>query len=462
MFDQDGWIYGVPSDPLKNAQFREAARQRASCIVSGRCNPASPAMRAFDRLLVKVPEHTWGVAQSWFLPDYENYTNVQFDLARSQQSLGFIKNNTKHADYNTTVGSWVEQRTFVTQAPALLAEEHPELAANLSAELHRLKYDTGPPSLVGFVPSANMSAPISCGTWDLQFNSAGGLTKLLKQSLAGVAPVNWANPAKPIGQFLYQSFDDADYNIFLKDFGSRIGDRGIWPEHTAGRYAGYNTSTSDMGCGNFCKKNMSAAGPRHRELAPTLTGIWHKLSSATDGCEVITRASMPIEAQNLAGAPAEVIVKLHVEESTIDWEVVWMNKRPTRLPESIFFSFNPDVPTEAGWELSVLGSMMDPTDVLGSVGEDYLSSTYGGSPHLRGVEFVKWKGPKGQFTLSSLDVPIICTGAPTPFVAPRTGQPDMSKGVHYNIFREPSTPSLQHFSHVVLTCLTRCREHMEY
>ena len=39
-------------------------------------------MRAFDRLLVKVPEHTWGVAQGWFLPDYVNYTNVQFDRAR--------------------------------------------------------------------------------------------------------------------------------------------------------------------------------------------------------------------------------------------------------------------------------------------------------------------------------------------------------------------------------------------
>ena len=28
----DGWIYGVPSDPLKNALFREAARQRLGCI----------------------------------------------------------------------------------------------------------------------------------------------------------------------------------------------------------------------------------------------------------------------------------------------------------------------------------------------------------------------------------------------------------------------------------------------
>jgi hypothetical protein len=52
----DGWIFGVPSDPLKNAQFREASRQRLACVESGECDVTSPEMRAFDRLLVKVPE----------------------------------------------------------------------------------------------------------------------------------------------------------------------------------------------------------------------------------------------------------------------------------------------------------------------------------------------------------------------------------------------------------------------
>ena len=39
----------------------------------------------------------------------------------------FVADNTHHADYNSTVNSWVEQRTFVTQAPALLAKAHPEV-----------------------------------------------------------------------------------------------------------------------------------------------------------------------------------------------------------------------------------------------------------------------------------------------------------------------------------------------
>ena len=48
----------VPSDPLKCAQFRAVGRLRDECIGSGECNGSSVAMKTFDRLLVKVPEHT--------------------------------------------------------------------------------------------------------------------------------------------------------------------------------------------------------------------------------------------------------------------------------------------------------------------------------------------------------------------------------------------------------------------
>ena len=62
----------MPSDPLKNAQFRELGRARDECVASGGCDITSAAMKDFDRLLVKIPEHTWGLAQSWFTADYQN------------------------------------------------------------------------------------------------------------------------------------------------------------------------------------------------------------------------------------------------------------------------------------------------------------------------------------------------------------------------------------------------------
>ena len=33
-----------------------------------------------------------------------------------------MRDNAFHADYNTTTNSWIEQRTYITNAPALLAK----------------------------------------------------------------------------------------------------------------------------------------------------------------------------------------------------------------------------------------------------------------------------------------------------------------------------------------------------
>jgi hypothetical protein len=139
---------------------------------------------------------------------------------------------------------------------------------------------------------------------------------------------------------------------------------------------------------------------------------------------------------------------------------VQVDKRPTRLPEACFFTFNPvvmamadDDPAQAGsnassWGLTVLGSSMDPLDVLGrrAHGPDpvsrYLDSEYGGSPHLRGVEAARYSDDNGttagrgtSFELTSLDVPVMCVGKATPFVTPRTEPPDMSHGVSWNIYQ---------------------------
>ena len=78
--------------------------------------------------------------------------------------------------------------------------------------------------------------------------------------------------------------------------------------------------------------------------------------------------------------------------------------------------------------------------VLGSGpgGADSNASVYGGSPHLHGVEAASWQPQSGGaagFRLSSLDVPVLCTGAVTPFPTPRTAPPDMALGVHFNIFQ---------------------------
>ena len=49
-----------------------------------RCDPRSAPMRRFDRLLTKIPEHTWGADTTFYLPDNANWTNAQFLSAMHQ------------------------------------------------------------------------------------------------------------------------------------------------------------------------------------------------------------------------------------------------------------------------------------------------------------------------------------------------------------------------------------------
>ena len=119
-------------------------------------------MRAFDRLLVKVPEHTWGVASQVFMGDYDNWTNAQFDKARVSFPA-FYNGSDKRGDYNTTVESWREQRTLITGAPRTLVSEQPELAKSLAAALAELQ-NVQLPSIRGLNPVVNpTTALFHCG-----------------------------------------------------------------------------------------------------------------------------------------------------------------------------------------------------------------------------------------------------------------------------------------------------------
>ena len=210
----------MSSDPLKTKQFREVSRLRLACIERGECRATDPAVKAFDRLLVKVPEHTWGVAQSWFLPDYANWTNWAFDLARLQQSEGFVQNNTLHADYNTTVNSWLEQRAFVTAAPALLKESYPVVAAEMAEALERMGRVSAPETEGMVLVQDPEKTVFRCLDYvDIAFDDTGAVSRL--DGVNGGA--SWANPNSPLGRLLYQTFTNEDYNIYMQDFAHRLG-----------------------------------------------------------------------------------------------------------------------------------------------------------------------------------------------------------------------------------------------
>ena len=184
---------------------------------------------------------------------------------------------------------------------------------------------------------------------------------------------------------------------------------------------------------------MTSANPLRRDVPPSLHALYLKQqpTNRADECVFLVHSTISGPVVTEAGAPQTIWTEVHVAENTLDFQVLWTDKRATRLTESIFFSFVPSNPTGAKsegvnteWKASVLNITQDPTTVFAG------PNKYGGSPHLRGVDHVEYcpKDLAGKCVkISSLDVPIVSFGTANPFPTPRTEAPDMNGGVHFNI-----------------------------
>ena len=440
-------------------------------------------MRAFDRLLVKVPEHTWGLAQSWFTADYQNYTNSQFQAAlKDSLTAGPLQNQSDlrggaaqwRADYYTTVQAWHEQRSYITNAVGAVAIAEAEAAAAAGVKAHDAAgTDAGKPSnaAVGEAegssgraatsalgvptgwaeeltarlaalsdvpePSAQTlradgyrQVPLSdagtgvlqCAGAEVGFDTTGAIVHLVNNAAeanmgsgtawggAG-ASASWANATRPIGQFLYQSFDDDDYQAFLGPAPAGFGVPGCTP-----------SSTNYALCGNFNRPNMTAANPQHIEATAVATSIW-QLNASSGTCSFAVEATMDPRLHVLAGAPSKVWALFDVRPGAssmaVDMELRMFNKTATRLPESIMVVFRPAFefaggargkPAAAGtgegesvqqraqreqlghgWLLEMFNETnitLDPTDVVVN------GHGSGGAPHTRCISGVVRRGPR--------------------------------------------------------------------
>ena len=74
------WVQGVASDPNKIRRYRAVARTAANAVADGRVDTNDPRYVAFQDLLLKEPEHTWGVA-SGCEGDYTDKQVGQFPVS---------------------------------------------------------------------------------------------------------------------------------------------------------------------------------------------------------------------------------------------------------------------------------------------------------------------------------------------------------------------------------------------
>jgi hypothetical protein len=402
----DTWIYGVPSEPFKTAAFR------AWQSVFERFNtPTGDAkFYNFSRQFLKNAEHTWGGDVKTFLdashaPEYFYWSNADFEAHRSGDKMSQLEL------------TWVEQRQWGFDHPLeALGEEHP-----FTAIFQAMLKDTVEASLIPDLSSFSTIEPADLvgrrftfsgklSQFDIALDSKTGA---INSFVAESSPSDWAGVNNTLGEVWYQTYTENDVQEYLKE---------------------YLTCTDcEWALLDFGKKGVSKANPKRQDILGSLVQV-HTDPNSED---IWTELSFPADANQLFGAPKSIFIKYSLDDNDqLAMQVVWKDKTPTRLPESISVRFNPLHVSDEYLALDKLGF-----DV--SIKYDGSSVVKNGSQHLHGVNSgVKFVHPSaGQaLQVQTLDAPVVCLGQPTPFPtvvgtteSKSTLLPDYQAGLSFNL-----------------------------
>jgi hypothetical protein len=380
----DTWIHGDATDPVKVAQLRALMRLRRGWLAEGRIDRAEERYKDFSRGLMLVTEHTWGLDEKVHLADYENYAADRFQAARSEPN--FLKMEE----------SWSEQRGYITQAVDALAGT--DLQAEAQAALADLQPERPDPE-AGWT-RADPYFPYGEGRFTFGFNDLGGLAYLVDRQ----EKRTWAGPENVLGQLSYQTFSQADYDRFYD------------------RYIINKRRTAFWALADFTKPGIGAAGAVSRTWLPKLEKLY--MREREGGQQFLLYLLFPSEAVERFGAPGVAWVELDVplEQPRLKMSLQWFDKAACRLPEALWFSFNPAA--RAGrWEIDKLGQWVDPLDVVRS-----------GNRHLHACgEGVRWQGQRGHVRIHNQDAALVAPGQRS-LLDFNNRLPRLNEGMHFLLY----------------------------
>ncbi|XP_046551245.1 uncharacterized protein LOC124260970 isoform X2 [Haliotis rubra] len=369
----DTWIQGISSDPVKMARYWAFANKLQDCVRNGQCSGDDPRIKAAVRYLIKPPEHTWGLPS---VGDNVNWTNIAFSQARSGKS------------YRNCENAWLEQRQFIDFAFSSL-QDHP-----LALEVKREWEEQTPsrPDHTGYKQVVNMTQVFTCNDgMKLQFREDGSLVELYDP----YNQVRWASTENPMGQIQYVTYNETDFVYMASVYNYRGG-------------AGYDKPNST--------KN---ADPDSRQWNFLVDSLYEKMFDHS--CDLIMKLRPADPAMYWKyGAPQEIWLH-HVTHGSdeqhlhggIDVTVQWFDKPPTRLAESLSYSFRPTPQPQMDWYISKTGQMVAADSVVLN-GSQYVHATD------QGMYYTVSDG-SGLGLLTS-DVPLVYVGTkghpPSPFPVP--------------------------------------------
>ncbi|KDD76566.1 hypothetical protein H632_c180p1, partial [Helicosporidium sp. ATCC 50920] len=450
----DTWIHGAASDPGKLSEYRALARLRRSHPWS----EEDEAFFRFSRLLLKLPEHTWGVDVKATLADYEHWSNA--DFARDQADRPEL--------YRVPELAWMRQRAYALWAtqelgngtggmaawdalaslqglkkvPAVeeqgLAPVDLDEGASFESKHWRFRLDsaTGAFSSLQFLGKKEEKAPlfahqeksspsllrstwrgaraaaaravgslrIAARVWGLEATKAPD-----ERGPSFAAPVDWASASEPLGAALYSTYAEADYEA-------------IWSG-----YAYRPDPLPDWFYKDFGKPNATAlGGARRGDHAAKVTAAWAG-RDGLGGLKVVIRTVFPDWVVDNAGAPAALWTEISApsDSRSLSLDVVWEDKTATRLPEALWWRWTPakkavDAKT---WTLVKLDQPVSPLDVVLN-GSHALHAVGDDAAHVRSAD------ARQRLAIRSLDAAVLCVGKPTPFPVLQ-GELDLGQGVSF-------------------------------
>jgi hypothetical protein len=373
----DTWIYGVASDPVKLARYRELLRLRAEWVKAGTISPGDQQDLAFLQKFSLAAEHTWGTDTKTWL-DFNHYTPA---------SLAGMLGDPR---YKTVTGSWVEKRQDIDDGVAALS---PPLRGQAEVRLSALSPKTNVDALGQLKPGQIVETK----SLRLGFDSTTGAITHLEVKRTGQ---NLASKENPLALLTYQTLSNADYDRFL---------------------AQYITVQTDWAPKDFGKPNIQASGAVSRLWNPSSATISH----VSDRQLIIKLAFAEQSADAITAWPSAVYLTIDLpdDDGPLQLDLTWFHKRANRLPEALWFTFQPKVPEPQNWSMSKVERAVSPFDVVS-----------GGNRHMHALTGpLTYQDTQTHLSIISLDAAVVSLGVMSPISFSNT-QPDLTKGFHYSLF----------------------------
>ncbi len=360
----DTWSHGLGTDPKKVSRQRRLLTLRTK-LCTGENPPDATALKALNDALLLTAEHTWGMDEKTWLNDYTHYTPDQLRQVRQQ----------KH--FRAFAASWQEQRDYIegmlkTIANTSLGQSAEEaltqaLPQRLQKHVYRSTED-----------DTRIRSRYFEGVFDAE---TGAITKLVDRRSGH----DWANQNHPLGRFWFQTFNETDYNRFYEQYNRGGSVTEVWARP------------------DFTKPGIDASGAVSQTWLPRLQDIYERTSS--DGQHYLLELTFPPEANLKYGAPAHVSIDVFFpdELDRIVFTLQWFDKSASRLPQALWFTVAPRLPSDSAWRLYKLGQWIDPTQVVSR-----------GARSLHPVEVASaFKHATPVAALHSPDAPLVNIGKPS-------------------------------------------------